>query len=206
MVIPSLHHFCCERFPRSTVLSKSGGNCTPSCRVSFSHRAAQNIPWLLDLLTQTLHLWPPSPAPPFPESGSHPSVLRICAFSICFFHVECTWEHVVFVFLCLSYLVEGSQGLCFYVCLLGIMLQWRWECICFFKVLFLCSPNQYSVEPLLGRVVVVFISQGPPYRLSQWLHPFPFPPTVHRFPLSVHPWPHLVSVSGTIAVATHVRW
>ena len=28
--------------------------------------------------------------------------------------------------------------------------------------------------------------------------PFPFPPTVHRFPLSAHPRPHRVSLSGTM--------
>lgn len=40
------------------------------------------------------------------------------------------------------------------------MLQWTWECICLFEAVFLCSPNQYSVEPLLGHVVVVFIFSG----------------------------------------------
>lgn len=40
------------------------------------------------------------------------------------------------------------------------MLQWTWECICLFEAVFLCSPNQYSVEPLLVQVVVAFIFSG----------------------------------------------
>lgn len=80
MAIPSWHHFCCARFLRSPVLSKSRETYTPCCGVSFSLHAGQNISWLSDFLTQTLRLWPPSPVSTTPSPNLD---LPICSQYLC---------------------------------------------------------------------------------------------------------------------------
>ena len=55
------------------------------------------------------------------------------------------------------------------------MLQWMWECICLLEAVFLCSPNQYWVEPLPGHVVVVFIFSGTSIPFVTVAAPFSIP-------------------------------
>lgn len=92
MVVPSLHPFCSERFPRSTVLSKNWGTCTPSCGVHFSLHAAQNIPWLSDFNTQTCifdHLHPSHP--PLNQAPTNlfsESMRSVISFPMLYVHVS----------------------------------------------------------------------------------------------------------------------